>query len=222
MVIQRAGGFCFKISAGDTTVALNPPSARSKHKVSKFGSDIVVVSVPDDDWNGVETATHATKEPFVISGPGAYEVGSVTISGYGTPASYGDVRSDVGNTIYVIEMDGIRVLSLGALSNPKLSAEIRSELDDIGVVLVPVGNGTLNPKDAHELVTSIEPNVIIPYAVGLPAPASVSHAGGQAGKEEDLRAFLKTEGETGAKPVEKFTIRAKELATMDGDVVLLQ
>ncbi len=212
MVIQRAGGYCFKISAGDTTVALNPPSAKSKHKVSKFGSDIVVVSVPDNDWNGVETATHATKEPFVVSGPGAYEVGSVTISGYATPAAYGDVQSDVGNTIYIIEMDGIRVLALGALSNPKLPAEVRSELDDIGIVLVPVGDGTLSAKDAHELVTSIEPNVIIPYAVGLP---------GQ-GKEEDLKGFLKAEGESGAKSAEKLTIRSKELATMDGDVVLLQ
>lgn len=208
MVIQRAGGFCFKISAGDTTLALNPPSQRSKYKVSKFGSDIVVVSVPDDDWNGVETATHSGKEPFVVSGPGAYEVGAVTISGYATPAGYGDVMSDVGNTIYLIEMDGIRVLALGGLSSPKLPSEIRSELDDIGILLVPVGDGTLGAKEAHELATSIEPKVIIPYIVG--------------GKEEDLKAFLKAEGESGATPTDKFTIRPKELAAMDGEIILLQ
>ncbi len=165
------------------------------------------MSVPDDDWNGVETATHGEKEPFVVSGPGAYEVGDVTISGYATPADYGDVKSDVGNTIYIVELDGIRVLALGGLSSPKLPPEVRSEIDDIGIVLVPVGGGTLSPKDAHELVTSIEPNVIIPYAVG---------------KEEELKAFLKAEGETGAKPTDKFTVRMKELATMDGDVVLLE
>ena len=207
MIIQRAGGFCFKISAGDTTIALNPPSQRSKFKVSKFGADIVVVSVPETDWNGVETATHSGKEPFVISGPGAYEVGAVTITGFATPAEYGDVISDVGNTVYVIEMDGIRVLALGALSNPKLPSEVRSEMDDIGIVLVPVGDGTLGPKEAHELVTSIEPKAIIPYAVG---------------KEEELKAFLKAEGETGVKPTDKFTVRTKELSAMDGEVILLQ
>ncbi|MBI3573771.1 MBL fold metallo-hydrolase [Candidatus Kaiserbacteria bacterium] len=211
MVIQRAGGFCFKISAGATTIALNPPSSRSKHKVSKFGSDIVLVSIPETDWNGVETATHSGKEPFVVSGAGAYEVGDVRISGYSTPASYGDVMSDVGNTIYIIEMDGIRILALGAISSPKLPPEVRSEIDDIGIVLVPVGGGTLGPKEAHELVTGIEPKVIIPYGVGLP---------GQ-GKEDDLRAFLKAEGETGVKSQEKFTVRAKELAAMGGDVILL-
>ena len=207
MIIQRAGGFCFKISAGDTTLALNPPSQRSKYKVSKFGADIVVISVPETDWNGVETATHSGKEPFVVSGPGAYEAGAVTISGYATPAEYGDVVSEVGNTIYIIEMDGIRVLALGALSSPKLPSEVRSEIDDIGIVLVPVGDGTLGPKEAHELVTSIEPKAIIPYSVG---------------KEEELKAFLKAEGDTGVKPMDKFTIRTKELSTMDGEVILLQ
>lgn len=213
MVIQRAGGYCFKISAGNTTVALNPPSSKSKHKVSKFGADVVLISVPDKDWNGVETATHGEKEPFVVSGPGAYEVGDVIISGYATEAEYGDVVSEAGNTIYIIEMDGIRVLALGAISNPKLPADVRSEIDDIGIVLVPVGDGTLGPKEAHELVTAIEPKAIIPYAVGP--------AGGTIEKDDDVKAFLKAEGEAGVKTQDKFTVRAKELAAMDGEVVLL-
>jgi hypothetical protein len=206
MVIQKVGGYCFKLSAGAVTVAVNPPGSRSKHKVAKFGSDIVLSSVPDDDWNGFDTASHGGKEPFIVSGPGAYEVGDITITGYATSASYGDVMSDVGNTVYVIHMDGIRVLVLGALSAAKLPAEVRSELDTIGIVLVPVGGGTLDPKAAHELVTSIEPKAVIPYAVD---------------DEKALVAFLKAEGETGLKPVEKFTVRTKELMGMGGDVVLL-
>lgn len=207
MVIQKTGGYGFKLSAGPVTVAVNPPSSRSKkHKVSKFGADVVLVSIPDDDWNGVDTATHGEKEPFVIKGPGAYEVGDVRVTGYGSRSDYGDVLSDVGNTVYIIEMDGIRVLALGALSSAKLPQEIRAELDEIGIVLVPVGDGTLDPKAAHELVTGIEPNVIIPYAVG---------------SDKDLSAFLKAEGETGVKPTDKFTVRTKELAAMDGALVLL-
>jgi|CXWL01.1.fsa_nt_gi hypothetical protein len=207
MVIQKTGGYGFKLSAGPVTVAINPPSSRSKkHKVSKFGADIVLVSIPDEDWNGVETATHGEKEPFVIKGPGAYEVGDVRITGYSSRSDYGDVLSDVGNTVYIIDMDGMRVLALGALSSSKLPPEIRAELDGIGIVLVPVGDGTLDPKAAHELVTGIEPNAIIPYAVG---------------SDKDLSAFLKAEGETGVKPTDKFTVRAKELTAMDGAVVLL-
>ena len=207
MVIQHLGGYCFKLSAGPVTVAVNPPSPRSReHKLAKFGADVVLVSIPHDDWNGIETASHGEKEPFIVQGPGAYEGGEVSVAGYATEANYGDVVSEVGNTIYVLGMDGMRILVLGALSNPKLPAEIRSELDDIGIVLVPVGDGTLDPKSAHELVTGIEPNAVIPYAV-------------KDGKA--LAQFLKSEGETGMKPVERFTVRPKELSAMDGAVVLL-
>lgn len=207
MVIQKAGGYGFKISAGPITVAVNPPSQRSKkHKVSKFGSDVVLISIPDVDWNGADTATHGEKEPFVISGPGAYEVGDVRVTGFSSRSDYGDVLSDVGNTVYIVEMDGIKVLVLGALSSSKLPAEVRAELDDIGIVLVPVGEGTLDAKAAHELVTGIEPNVVIPYAVS---------------GDKDIAAFLKAAGETGVKPTDKFTVRKKELDALDGDVVLL-
>ena len=207
MVIQKTGGYGFKISAGPVTVAVNPPSARSKkHKVSKFGADVVLVSVPDADWNGVETATHGEKAPFAITGPGAYEVGDVRITGYASRADYNDVLSDVGNTIYIVEMDGIRVLVLGALSSSKLPQEARGEMEDIGIVLVPVGGGTLEPKAAHELVTNIEPKAVIPYAVG---------------SDKDIQSFLKAAGETGVKSTDKFTVRRKELDAMDGDVVLL-
>lgn len=207
MIIQRVGGYCFKLSAGPVTVALNPPGAKSKLKVNKFGSDLVMVSVRNVDWEGAEAATHGDKEPFVISGPGAYEVGDITIAGFATPTEYGGKLADVGNTVYVFEMDGIRVVALGALSSPKLPQELRAELDEIGIVLVPVGDGTLDPKAAHELMVALEPKIIIPYGVGADGDAAV-------------KAFLKAEGES-PKPEEKLTIRAKEVQEKDGDVVLL-
>ncbi|MEK7063568.1 MAG: MBL fold metallo-hydrolase [Patescibacteria group bacterium] len=206
MVIQKVGGYCFKISAGPVTVALNPPGTKSKLKVNKFGSNLVMIAVRNDDWDGAETASHGDKEPFVISGPGAYEVGDITVSGFATATDY-DGHKEVGNTAYVFEMDGIKVLALGAISNGKLPQDLRAELDDIGIVLVPVGDGTLDPKAAHELVVALEPKIIIPYGVGKDGDAAV-------------KAFCKAEGES-PKEEEKLTIRAKEVQEKDGDVVLL-
>ncbi len=208
MIIQKVGGYCFKISAGPVTVAINPPSAKSTLKVNKFGSNLVMVSVRHMDWDGVETASHGEKEPFVITSPGAYEVGDITVSGFATPTDYDGEHLEVGNTVYVFNMDGIRVLALGALSSTKLPQDLRAELDDIGIALVPVGDGTLDPKAAHELMVALEPKIIIPYGVGGESDKAVS-------------TFVKAEGETGVKPEEKLTIRAKEVAEKDGDVVLL-
>jgi hypothetical protein len=208
MVIQKVGAHCFKFSAGPTTVALNPPDAKSKLKVNKFGSDVVMVSLRHPDWDGADTATHGDKEPLVINGPGSYEVGEITISGFGTPSAYGGTEHEVGNTVFVFTMDGIRVLALGALASGKLPQDLRAELDNIGIALVPVGEGTLDPKTAHDLMVTIEPKIIIPYGVG-------------ADGEKALQAFLKAEGVTGGKPEEKLTIRAKEVAAKDGEVVQL-
>ncbi len=206
MIIQKVGGYCFKLSAGPLTVALNPPGGKSKLKVNKFGADIVMVSVRHMDFDGAETATHGEKDPFVISGPGAYEVGDITVSAFATPTEYG-TASDVGNTAYVFEMDGIKVLALGAVSSGKLPQDLRAEVDDIGIALVPVGDGALDPKAAHDLMVTLEPKIIIPYGVGPNG-------------DEAVKAFLKAEGES-PKVEEKLTIRAKEVQEKDGDVVLL-
>lgn len=206
MVIQKVGGFCFKLSAGPVTVAINPPGAKSKFKVNKFGSDLVLISLRHPDWDGAETASHGDKDPFVAQGPGAYEVGDITVTGFSTPTEYEGIHMEVGNTSYIVDMDGIRVLVLGALSSPKLPQDLRAELDTIGIALVPVGGGALDPKAAHELMVAIEPKIIIPYAVG---------------DEKDVAAFVKAEGESGLKEEEKLTIRAKEVMEKDGDIVLL-
>lgn len=198
MVITHAGGYCFKLSAGNTTVAVNPPSPKSAFKVSKFGADVVLISKHDADWDGAETATHGEKSPFVIKTPGSYEIGDVVVNGYAT--------DEFQNTLYTVEMDGVKVLILGALASPKLPPEVREDLDDVEIVFVPLGDGTLDSKGAHELVTSLEPNLVIPYMVG---------------KGDDLKQFLKAEGATDVKPVDKLTFRAKEVEAMDGEVALL-
>ncbi len=207
MIIQKVGAHCFKFSAGPVTVALNPPDAKSKERVNKFGSDLVLISHQHPDFNGADTASHGDTQPFVISGPGAYEVGEITVSGFATPSEYGGEALEVGNTVYVFNMDGIRVLALGALVSTKLPQDLRAEVDAIGIALVPVGEGALDPKAAHELMVTLEPKIIIPYGVGPDA-------------EKAVAAFCKAEGES-PKSEEKLTIRAKEVATKDGEIVLL-
>src|SRR3989344_5261790 len=135
MIITHAGGYCFKLVAGATTIAVNPPKAESAFKVPKFGSDVVLISTADPDWDGVETATHGEKEPFVVRGPGAYEIGEVVVDGYATDG--------FANTLYALEFDGMHVLILGALASSKLPQEVREELDDVDIVFVPVGGAGL-------------------------------------------------------------------------------
>src|SRR5258708_39937170 len=79
MVITYFGHEFFKIQLGDLTLAINPISKDSKLKGARFGADIALISTNDPDGNGVDQVAFGERQPFVIEGPGEYEVKNVFI-----------------------------------------------------------------------------------------------------------------------------------------------
>src|SRR3989338_5474864 len=103
MVISYAGGECFKVSQGDLTLAFNPPakgsalaSALPTGRQARFGADIALVSLDHPDFNGSENAAFGERQPFVIEGPGEYEIKGVAVRGYGTKSNY-DKQQTINN-----------------------------------------------------------------------------------------------------------------------------
>lgn len=212
MVITYHGGECFKVSFADTTLAINPISKESKLKPARFGADIAVISLNDKDFNGVEQVTHGDKAPFVISGPGEYEVKKVFIKGLQSESQYGG--EDKINTIYSIMLEGINLAFLGALNSKKLNTDVKEELGNIDILFVPIGgNGVLSTSDAHALAVDLEPKIVIPMHHG--------EIEGD-GKGKALAKFLKEDGEENGKPVDKLTIKKKDLEGKEGEIVILR
>lgn len=208
MIITYAGGHCFKLSSGSTTMAINPPSQQSPLKIPKFSADVVLIAGAHPDWDGEETASHGAHEPFVIRGPGAYEVGDIVVNGYSSEGSFGGEVSDNKNTVYSVLFDGLHILILGGLTSQKLSPAARADIDNVDILFVPVGEYTLDAKSAHSITTSLEPRLTIPFKVGK---------GGN-----DIQEFLKAAGAADVKPVEKITLRTKEVQEMEGEIALLK
>ncbi len=195
----------FKVQFGDTVLAFNPVSKKSKLPASSFGADIALVSLNDPDMNGIETVSRGDKNPFVVSGPGEYEFADVFIRGFASKSNYGGEERI--NTVYLVTLEDMRLCFLGALSDPKLSPDTLEEFGDIDILFVPVGNdGVLNPAEASKMGVSLEPHIVIPMH----------------GTPDTIKAFLKEEGESGIVPVEKLTIKKKDIAEKEGDIVLLQ
>src|SRR5579864_6612457 len=148
MVISYLGGECFKVSQGDLTLAFNPPSKDSALKTSKFGADIALISYDHEDFNGSENAAFGEREPFVIQGPGEYEVKGVAVRGFASESSYGLSTSlksggEAGiNTIYSVSLEGMNLCFLGALGSSTLPAAAKQELDDIDILFLPIGPST--------------------------------------------------------------------------------
>lgn len=210
MIITYHGVDFFKVSFGDITIAVNPLSKESKFKSTKFGSDITLVSLKNSpEHNGSDVTSRGDKESFVINGPGEYEVSGVFIKGFLSKSNYGGGESI--NTIYTVSLEGMNLGFLGALSEKELSPEAKEELEGIDVLFVPIGGGDVLPPDvAHKLAVQFEPKLIIP-----------SHYV-EVGDKNSLKAFLKDAGEDDVKPIDKLTIKKKDLEGKEGDVVVLE
>lgn len=205
MVITHHGGQCFKVSFGDTTLAFDPISKKSKLSPVKFGSDVAFISMHHPDFSGAEQVAHGNKQPFVVDGPGEYEIGDVTARGYGVATTYDG--KDRYNTIYQVQLEGMNMVFLGALSSPEIDPKILGELGDIDILFVPIGGGdVLEVPQASKLANKLEAKLVIPMHYD----------------DKALQAFLKEEGSNNGKPQDKLTLKKKDVSEMNGTVVVLK
>ena len=207
MIITYFGGEFFKVQFGDTTLAFNPVSKESKLKTSRFGADIVLSTTHHADFDGIDQVTHGEKVPFLIAGPGEYEVDGIFIKGLSSESKYGG--RDLINTIYTVSLENMNICFLGAINNSELKTETIEALDEIDILFVPIGGeGVLDPVKAYKLAISLEPKIIIPMHYG------------DIGNKDALKVFLKEAGEN-PKAELKLTLKKKDLEGKEGDIVLL-
>lgn len=211
MIITHFGKQFFKIQQGDLVMAFNPVSKSSKTGVSAhFGADIALQTVNHADYNGIEQLSHGDREPFVINGPGDYEIKEVFIKGVLSEALISGKKYI--NTIYLFTLDGINIAFMGALSNGELSKDSREALNSPDIIFIPIGGKrsssqaeTLDAKSAAKLASSLEPNVIIPMDYD----------------DASLETFIKEFGDQ-AETVDKLTLKRKDLEGKEGEVVILK
>lgn len=208
MVITYHGGEFFKVSHGDITLAFNPIGKDSKLKGARFGADIALVSANHPDFNGVSEVVYGERVPFEVSSSGEYEIKDVFIRGFATTTSHGG--SELINTAYLVELEGMKLCFLGALRDKTLPSEMKENIDDIDILFVPIGGeGVLEPSDAHELSVALEPKVIIPMHFD------------SVGRKDALALFMKEESTPAPKPEEKLTVKRKDLEGRAGEIIIL-
>jgi hypothetical protein len=211
MVLTYFGGGFIKAQFGDMTLAFNPISKDSKLKTSRFGADIALVSINHPDCNGADQLEFGDKKPFLVGGPGEYEVKGVFIKGFKSKSAY-DGKERI-NTIYTLGLDGMNICFLGALGNMQGGGDIDSEtleaIDDIDILFVPIGgSGVLDAATANKIAVKLEPRLIIPIHYNDDDKVA-------------LKTFLKDAGVEKIQPVDKLTIKKKDLDGKEGDVVVL-
>src|SRR5512141_649139 len=171
MEITWYGHSCFRLTERSyATVVTDPFDSKSiGYDSLKLRSDIVTVSHDAPGHNNTDAVKGTS---HVIDGAGEFEIGGVFITGVQTDGGSGkkkDGEAPARNTIYVFDYDGITVAHLGDLKDTPTQSEIES-LGTINVALVPVGGGGgLNAAKAAEIISLIEPNLVIPMHYSTPA-----------------------------------------------------
>ena len=159
MEILWLGHSCFQLRGKNVTLITDPFSPVSQHSLGKVNSSIITIS---HNHPGHNYAQGVGGNPRVVRGPGEYEISDVLITGV---ASYHDDKrgQERGrNTIYVIHMDDIVICHLGDLGHT-LQEEQLEEVADADVLLIPIGGtNTINATQAAEVISQVEPRIIIP------------------------------------------------------------
>lgn len=204
MILTYHGGACIKASAGDTTIVLGPVSKGSKaFKPANFGADIAFISLNHPDMNGAKEVARGEKEPFIITGPGEYEVSDISAAGFSSSSVYGG--HELINTIYSIHFDGLSVLYLGACGDAQLPKEVL-EMDSPDILIVPIGGeGAFTPAQAQKAAVQLEAKIVIPILYD----------------DKSLKVFLKEAGSEDVKPVDKLTLKPRDLAGKESETVVL-
>jgi len=205
MIITYHGKQFFKVQLGDTTLAFNPISKESKLKGARFGADVALISMNHADFNGVDAVTYNSKEPFIISGPGEYEINGIPVRGFLTESQY--KKEKKMNTIYIVELEGMRLCFLGGMHTMDLPDKAKESLDNIDVLFIPVGGEeVLAPAEAQKLANKLEASLIIPMDYD----------------SDTLKQFLKEAGEEKTSAIDKLTIKKKDVEGKEGEIIVLK
>ncbi len=200
-----------KTKNGDKIIIITDPFTKDYGLIPpRAGADIVLISHDHNDHNNVKAIAG---EPFIIEGPGEYDVKGVFVKGV---YSYHDTSKGAErgiNTIYVIEAEGMKICHLGDFGEAELSNNQLDKIGEVDILIVPVGGVyTINGTEAVKIINQIEPKIVIPMHYKIPKLTL---------KLNSVDKFLEEIGEEKEK-LEELSIQKKDLTEEKMRIVVMK
>ena len=163
MDVTWLGHGCFRLRGRAAAAVTDPYPPAIGLKLQRLDANLVTVSHEHENHN----YTQVMRDAYEIRGPGEYEVAGISV--IGVPAYHDSEKGAKHgrNTIYLIEIDDVRVCHLGDLGHLLDDAEAEA-ISAPDVLLVPVGGRTtINAAQAAGVVRQLEPRYVVPmhYAI---------------------------------------------------------
>jgi L-ascorbate metabolism protein UlaG (beta-lactamase superfamily) len=206
MELTWYGLSCFRVTERKhATIVMDPYGAGFGLPPLKLRADVITTSHEAKGHSYVKAVTNAK---HTLCGPGEYEIGNVFITAIVT-----DHDADAQhNVVHLFDYDGLTVAHLGDMRKVPKQTQIDA-LEQVNVLLVPVGGGnSLNAAQASEVVSMLEPNIVIPMHYKHPELKL---------ELETVDRFLKEMGVTEAKEEATLKISSGNLPEETETVLLL-
>lgn len=210
MQIIWKGQSCFQINTqtgknSQVSIVIDPYDEQIGLKVPKLEADILLISHSHFDHSNKKAVSSPLpgKAPFVIEGPGEYEVKGIFFQGIHSWHDEKEGQERGENTIFVIEAEGLKLCHLGDFGQKELSEEQVEEIGDIDILMIPVGgNYTIDAKGAQKVISQIEPKIVLPMHYQIPKLKL---------KLDGVDKFLKVMGVKSVESLNKLSIKKKDL-----------
>ena len=201
------------------TVVTDPYEPASGEEPLKLKADVITISRDDPGYNFVNAVVGAQRgDVRALRGPGEYEMSGVFITGVAMRVdkkrAEHNAEAAARSTAYSFYYDGLNVVHLGGLPFVPTQAQIDA-LETVDVLLLPVGGGDgLNAAQASEIVSLVEPSIVVPMHYKVPGLAATQ-------KLDGVGKFLKEMGLSEAKAQESLKVTKSGLPE-DTQVVVLE
>jgi L-ascorbate metabolism protein UlaG (beta-lactamase superfamily) len=210
MDVTWLGQSCFRLRGKNAAVVTDPFPPSLGLKLPRQEAEVVTISHDHENHSYAQAVRDGA---FEITGPGEYEVAGVSVIGFPTfhDAEKGAKRGT--NTVYLIEIDDVRICHLGDLGHPLDDADAET-VASVDVLLVPVGGRTaINAAQAAEVVRQLEPRYVVPMHYATP------------GVKVDLdgvERFLKEMAVTNVEPLPKLSVQSTASDEWETKVIVLE
>ena len=165
------GHSCFSIKTKsllneEINIVIDPfDEKKTGIKLPKLKADTVLSSHDHYDHNNIKAVAG---DPFIIKNPGEFEIKNIFIQGI---PSFHDKKNGAErgeNIIFYLESEKIHIAHLGDLGH-LLDEKQLSKLSKVDILMIPIGGKyTINYSEAIEIISQLEPKIIIPMHYKIP------------------------------------------------------
>jgi len=212
MEITWYGHSCFRLTERSLATVVTDPydSKQVGYAPLKLKADVVTVSHASPGHNCLSAVKG---DPYQITGLGEFEIGGVFITGIQTNGHTKKTEDEPRNTLYLLDYNGITVVHLGDLNRVPSQTEVEA-LGPVHVALVPVGGGgSLTAAKAAEMISLLEPNIVIPMHYHIPETTA---------QMEPLSKFLKEMGLSSVQPQPSYKVTSLSALPDETQVIVLE